>query len=496
MIFLVIMALAVMAVIFCVVDKSRLRLSVAGMYLALIIIISSYALIWSKNGGIGDSLKFVLAFSGSMERFMLYYPISAAALSKLLVFGKSLFLTSSLMTAAGIAPTLKARWKPVLGVTAGLEGLLNYILLHPSVYELYCRTPFFVEHQIAIFNWIRVFYLAHVVACIALMLMHYGSIQIRWMRKRFSYILPLMVNLLFLFVFFAVLGPIQVSHFTGIYYVHSNFLYMSTSIPWVLLMLVSIVCICLGSGALWSYSRLARRIGSPDITISKKLRESNAGVKVFTHGMKNELLVMRAMLRDFKKDTTLSEESRNRVDGLSEVCEDMMLRMDNMYHAFVNKAMILMETEYPAEIVEAAVRRVNSSVPIRVECREQRTILADAHYLEEAIYNILKNSVDSIEAKGPGDGDEVAVIIYLYGSDLVLEVTDTGEGIPEKKRRKIFEPFYTEKNSKDNWGMGLPYAHQIIKAHFGRITLESRVGEGTNVYIMIPTYRIERQEEN
>ncbi len=496
MIFLVIMALAVMAVIFCVVDKSRLRLWVAGMYLGLIIIISSYALIWSKNGGIGDSLKFVLAFSGGMERFLLYYPISAAALSELLVFGKSLFLTCSLMMAAGIAPALNVRWKPVFFVIAGVEGVGNYILLHPSVYELYCRKAFFVEHQIAIFNWIRVFYLAHVMVCIALMLKHYGSIQIRWMRKRFSYILPLMVNLLFLFVFFAVLGPIQVSHFTGIYYIHSNFLYISNSLPWLLLMLVSIVCICLGSAALWSYSKLARRIGSPDLAISKKLRENNAGVKVFTHGMKNELLVMRAMLRDFKKDPTLTQESRTRVDELSDVCEDMMLRMDNMYHAFVNKAMILMETECPAEIVEAAVRRVNSRVPIRVECREQRTILADTHYLEEAIYNILKNSVDSIEAKGMTGGDEVTVSIDLYGRDLVFEVADTGEGIPEKKRRKIFEPFYTEKNSKDNWGMGLPYAHQIIKAHFGRITLDSKVGVGTNVYITIPTYRIERQEED
>ena len=184
-------------------------------------------------------------------------------------------------------------------------------------------------------------------------------------------------------------------------------------------MLVSIVCICLGSAALWSYSKLARRIGSPDLAISKKLRENNAGVKVFTHGMKNELLVMRAMLRDFKKDPTLTQESRTRVDELSDVCEDMMLRMDNMYHAFVNKAMILMETECPAEIVEAAVRRVNSRVPIRVECREQRTILADTHYLEEAIYNILKNSVDSIEAKGMTGGDEVTVSIDLYGSCLL-----------------------------------------------------------------------------
>lgn len=232
MLLLVIIALAVMALIFCLVDKSWLRLSVAGMYLALIIIIISYDLIWTKNGGIGESLRFVLALSEKMERSILYYPISAASLSKMLVFGKSLFLTNSLMTAAGIVPALRGKWRRIFGIIAGIEGIGNYIFLHPVVYDLYCHQPFFIEYQITIFNAIRMFYLLHVLVCIVVMLQHYGLIQIRWMRKRFSYILPLMINLQFLFVFFAVLGPIQVSHFTGIYYIHSNFLYISSSIPW------------------------------------------------------------------------------------------------------------------------------------------------------------------------------------------------------------------------------------------------------------------------
>ena len=70
----------------------------------------------------------------------------------------------------------------------------------------------------------------------------------------------------------------------------------------------------------------------------------------------------------------------------------------------------------------------------------------------------------------------------------VLEVRDNGGGIPPELQSRIYEPFFTSKNTNYNWGMGLYYVRRIVKSHFGRLRLESRMGEGSSFFIMLPLY--------
>ena len=70
----------------------------------------------------------------------------------------------------------------------------------------------------------------------------------------------------------------------------------------------------------------------------------------------------------------------------------------------------------------------------------------------------------------------------------VLEVRDNGGGIPPELQSRIYEPFFTSKNTNYNWGMGLSYVRRIVKSHLGRLRLESRMGEGSCFFIMLPLY--------
>ena len=70
----------------------------------------------------------------------------------------------------------------------------------------------------------------------------------------------------------------------------------------------------------------------------------------------------------------------------------------------------------------------------------------------------------------------------------VIKILDTGIGMHKKQMKKAFEPFYTSKNSNYNWGMGLYYAREVVKGHLGNIRIESKIGEGTSFYIMLPRY--------
>lgn len=67
-----------------------------------------------------------------------------------------------------------------------------------------------------------------------------------------------------------------------------------------------------------------------------------------------------------------------------------------------------------------------------------------------------------------------------------IRVEDNGEGIPESIKEKIFQPFFTTKPTGQGTGLGLSLAYDIVKAHDGALTVESREGEGTAFFIYLP----------
>ena len=69
-----------------------------------------------------------------------------------------------------------------------------------------------------------------------------------------------------------------------------------------------------------------------------------------------------------------------------------------------------------------------------------------------------------------------------------IQVIDNGKGMSHQVQKKIFDPFYTSKNTNNNWGMGLYYVRQIVKNHFGMLRLESEEGVGTHFFVEIPKY--------
>lgn len=488
MLLFIMAVLACMLVFYAIQDRSRMAVFVSGTYVGLILIIFAYILIWTKNGGIQSTAQFALYLTPAVGRWLMYLPISAAELSCLLLAGKSIFLCASMLAAVNISQPLWPRLNLLFYGLSCAIPLLNYLLLYPSVYDLYCQTDFFREHLLVVFNVIRAIYVLCVVLCFALTIRRYALIRISWVKRRFYHIILLNGYLYLLFIMLGVLGPIQVSHFTGMYYINSNFLYMSSRLPWILITLASIFFAIFGSRALWSYSKISQQIGHPDISIDKKLKDSNASVRMFTHGMKNQLLVLQAMLRDMQEEVSLPEEAARRVEEMSKVSRSMLERMDELYNVFKSATMMMVEVQ-PMDIVEKALEKLGvCQTDITVECLQQRPILADVHHLSEALYSLLKNADDAVQTKSSQEQERITVRLYLDRHDMVFEVCDTGEGIDPKNVRKIFEPFYTSKNSKNNWGIGLSYVQQVVKGHDGHLSIDSCLGQGTSIYLAIPSY--------
>lgn len=99
--------------------------------------------------------------------------------------------------------------------------------------------------------------------------------------------------------------------------------------------------------------------------------------------------------------------------------------------------------------------------------------------------NLIKNAIDSMKGKG-----KVTFTALSKGNYFVLNVKDTGEGVPKKLWKRIFVPGYTTK--KTGWGMGLSLCKRIVeKYHNGRISIvQSKLGFGTVFSVRIPVHRI------
>ena len=113
-------------------------------------------------------------------------------------------------------------------------------------------------------------------------------------------------------------------------------------------------------------------------------------------------------------------------------------------------------------------------------------VYADKDDIERVILNILTNSI-----KYTPDGGEIKIYVGFVYNDAYIKVFDNGIGIPEDDLSKIFERFYRVDKSRTREmggsGLGLSIAKEILDKNGGSIDIKSKVGEGTEVVIRIPT---------
>ena len=81
------------------------------------------------------------------------------------------------------------------------------------------------------------------------------------------------------------------------------------------------------------------------------------------------------------------------------------------------------------------------------------------------------------------EGGEVAVVARREGERVVAEVQDRGPGVPEAERERIFEPFFS---TKDSTGLGLSVCHSIVRDHGGELVVAGREGGGAVFRMTLP----------
>jgi signal transduction histidine kinase len=130
------------------------------------------------------------------------------------------------------------------------------------------------------------------------------------------------------------------------------------------------------------------------------------------------------------------------------------------------------------EVIKEAVEQIRlAGIPPGMSLKQNVSpgleLSGDPLLLKQALANLIDNGVKACE----GSGGSVEVRAWSKDRHVVLEVEDTGSGIPEEDLERIFTPFYSSRPS--GTGLGLPLVRKIVDLHAGRLEARSELGHGS-----------------
>jgi PAS domain S-box-containing protein len=143
-------------------------------------------------------------------------------------------------------------------------------------------------------------------------------------------------------------------------------------------------------------------------------------------------------------------------------------------------------TEVDLEVlVEELLFKVELPENIQISCqveKEVKIVLSDTYSLERMLGNLFSNAVQAMP-----DGGELLVHAYADSDDVVISVQDTGVGVPEEFKDKLFIPLFTTKSKGQ--GFGLPVVKRLVESLGGSVSFESEEGKGSTFNLHFPRNR-------
>lgn len=135
---------------------------------------------------------------------------------------------------------------------------------------------------------------------------------------------------------------------------------------------------------------------------------------------------------------------------------------------------------------QAILLSQQKSVEFGIECSDSQEVRADEMHLRQILSTLIDNAI-----KYSGESVKITLRAYSEADHTVIECRDNGFGISREHQRHIFEKFYRvptgEIHHARGYGLGLYYAHKVIRQHGGEISVSSRIGKGSTFTIKLPT---------
>lgn len=217
---------------------------------------------------------------------------------------------------------------------------------------------------------------------------------------------------------------------------------------------------------------------------SHELRTPAAGIKALAEALQA------GAINDPVKGPRFVERIVATSERLANILDDLLtLTRVERGEELLHPERVSVAEAFSEAILQVQLLASDRGVTLERECAPDDAVFADARSVQTVLVNLLDNAV---KYTPPGGQVRLAGISVPGGYE--MSVSDTGVGIPEQDLSRIFERFYRVDKARDRatggTGLGLAIVKHIVEAHGGRVTVQSRLDEGSTFRIYLPTARM------
>jgi two-component system OmpR family sensor kinase len=268
-------------------------------------------------------------------------------------------------------------------------------------------------------------------------------------------------------------------------------LYVRADVGTVAILIGAVLSIVAGAGLVLQAVTVRYRARVAGVR-AQAAEERRRFVQRLDHELKNPLTAIRAGLANLCNDQgpSIQQEALDSVEAevlrLSRLTADLRklaeLETRPLERAPVDVAALLREAVALGEEQPGAEART-LTLTLPQAPWPLPAVLGDWDLLFLAVYNLLDNA-----AKFTGPGDTVEVRAAEEGAFVIVEVADTGPGIPQEELDRVWEELYRGRSARGipGSGLGLALVRAVVERHGGQVSLRSRAGHGTVVRVRLP----------
>lgn len=209
------------------------------------------------------------------------------------------------------------------------------------------------------------------------------------------------------------------------------------------------------------------------------------------HELNNPLSAMIGITTLLQRDTSLDAEVRHdlaSIAGEAHRISEFVKRLSNFGQSSgVTKAPLKLNdvVRDTVAVCEGLAQQRNVTIDVRLP-DESPVVLGNRSQLQQVCLDLVSNALEAIETS---ETPQVVVEAICEGGWAVLRVSDTGYGVPDDLRERIFTPGFTTKTTggtRRGLGMGLPMALDIVRNHWGTISVTSQLWQGSTFVVQLP----------
>ncbi|NDI34116.1 sensor histidine kinase [Chengkuizengella sediminis] len=419
---------------------------------------ASAFLLFASLGGLADTIRALILPSLLRENFSNLYYLFNTIQHILDFINQTLTPYGVLIFAIVYSEFFNKKWR----------SLLKIVLLLPVIIMLFTTTyfPILKLNYLLLLYWVAPYY---ILSCF---LLTFTFVTEKHPLKRknklitFFIIVPTILSILFFINIMRVYDP--------------NFYFFPYVSVFIIFSLVTALFFS------FRYGVLGMKVNIEKDHLNTTIKSVSSGTAILNHTLKNEIGKITLTTENLKKSLEVTNQDIdvyfNIINRASNHMQEMVDRIQDQMKDIQFKETTNGLDELIVECLENLKSDLEKKkIQINLSLIENINLFCDRTHIQEVFNNILKNAIESMPI-----GGSLSVVTYKTRKHIVVSIKDNGKGISSKNLKYVLDPFFTTKNKKQNYGLGLSYCYNVMQQCGGSIELYSEENMGTEVKLFFP----------